>query len=98
MPVPSEINHQKLEYWIEQLPTCKQFLENFFLTCKPYSLEDNYINYISDLRLCSKTNPNIKDPAEDSDHPSKARIESLKLTYEMYTNALSSIIYVPNIQ
>ncbi|MFH1063521.1 MAG: hypothetical protein V1729_00405 [Candidatus Woesearchaeota archaeon] len=43
------IDEDKIEEWCLRLPDCRQFLENFFLTCSQYDIKTNYLNYASDI-------------------------------------------------
>jgi len=50
-----------LKIWTKQLPGCRIFLENFFGTCSGLPVEANYLNYLMDLKLYSRTNRHIKE-------------------------------------
>ena len=52
-----------MEKWAKELPGCKTFLKNFFLTCGPYPVEINYLNYLRDIFLYAPTNRAIKENA-----------------------------------
>lgn len=45
----TNVNASKLEQWCNRLPVCQTFLENFFLSCQPYTWETNYLNYVNDV-------------------------------------------------
>lgn len=57
----TKINDEKLKEWVDKLPGCRLFLENFFNTCQPYPVEINYLNYLQDLTLYGLTNRYIRD-------------------------------------
>ncbi|MEK6938420.1 MAG: hypothetical protein AABX04_05225 [Nanoarchaeota archaeon] len=50
----------RLEYWCQQLPECRTFLENFFISCRPYSMRVNTINYSRDISRCIEIEPQWK--------------------------------------
>lgn len=56
----TQIDQEKLKYWVRELSVCSRFLKNFFGTCEPFSARANYLNYISDIQMYSATNRHIK--------------------------------------
>jgi len=62
--IRSTVNRGILKNYCNELPGCSTFLENFFLTCEPYSPLVNFLNYLSDLKLYSTTNKHIKENGE----------------------------------
>jgi len=54
--MPTTINRDALEERKAGLPPrLQRFMDNFFLTCEPFDLEDNYRNYVSDIDLYGAT-------------------------------------------
>jgi len=62
--IKTTVNREMLKKYCDELPTCRTFLENFFLTCESYSPVENFMNYLRDLKLYSKTNIYIKENGE----------------------------------
>ncbi len=56
-----KINEKKLEEWLKEIPQCRKFLNNFFVSCEGLDSMDCLVNYISDLRSYSKTRAEIRD-------------------------------------
>jgi hypothetical protein len=52
-------NENKLEKWIEELPECKDFLSNFFVSCGDDSVSE-LVNYLSDICSYGITNKHIR--------------------------------------
>ena len=50
-----------LRKWVKELPGCRNFLENFFGTCRGYPVEANYLNYLVDVAVYAPTNLAIKE-------------------------------------
>jgi len=59
--IKTKINRNALKKYCSELPECRIFLENFFLTCEPYSPIVNFINYVSDIISYSRTHKQIKE-------------------------------------
>ena len=57
----TRVNREKLKQYCDELPGCSIFLENFFTTCGDYSPGVNFLNYIQDLDIYSRTNMHIRD-------------------------------------
>lgn len=55
------INKKKLEEWLKEIPECREFLNNFFVSCEGLNSMDCLVNYISDLRSYSKTRAEIRN-------------------------------------
>ena len=62
--IKTTVNRELLKKYCNELPECKNFLENFFLTCEPYDPVVNFINYLRDLKIYSSTNKYIKENGE----------------------------------
>ncbi|NQU78638.1 hypothetical protein HQ545_02615 [Candidatus Woesearchaeota archaeon] len=54
------VNNELLNHWCQHLPECKTFINNFFSSCKDYTQQTNFINYMYDLELESEVNPGRK--------------------------------------
>jgi hypothetical protein len=52
------INELKLDEWCETLPQCSTFLENFFISCRPYDYLTNLMNYAREIER--SVEPNLR--------------------------------------
>lgn len=60
--MPTKVNRDVLNEWKQQLPKRLHiFMDNFFLTCEPYSPEFNLVNYRRDIQLYGATTPAYRE-------------------------------------
>ncbi|MFC1741616.1 hypothetical protein ACFL3V_03720 [Nanoarchaeota archaeon] len=51
------VNEERLDDWCRDLPDCELFLENFFCSCRQYTWETNFLNYVRDVEVHADLDP-----------------------------------------
>ena len=54
------VSDEKLDEWCDRLPECKDFLQEFFYTCSSHPFKENLFNYVHDIRIQQKIDPDWK--------------------------------------
>jgi hypothetical protein len=58
LTVKTAVDTSALEKWCAELPECSDFLNNFFCSCRSYDYDTNLENYLKDIDLQRKIDPN----------------------------------------
>ena len=57
MDLQTLVDKEMLGEWCRRLPECELFLGNFFCSCRPYTLETNFLNYAHDIAVQTEIDP-----------------------------------------